>query len=58
MVDYCYTNITGSRWFFRGSGDEQVDGLAEDVGGTIPGVDITGAGAWVVELWRMAIANS
>ena len=49
MVDYCYTNITGSRWFFRGSGDEQVDGLAEDVGGTIPGVDITGAGAWVVE---------
>jgi len=27
-----------------------VDGLAEDVGGTIPGLDITGAGALVRNL--------
>ena len=38
-------------WFCSSlSVNEQVDGLAEDVGGTIPGVDITGAGASDSEL--------
>ena len=37
-------------WFSLNEINEQVDGLAEDVGGTIPGLDITGAGALVRNL--------